>query len=71
MLGRRRMSLAKINDVYLTVGTRSRRAANIAGATYLGDKGVGRLSAMRLFVFACPVLKAGCQPMCLSEPAFA
>ncbi|OYU91638.1 MAG: hypothetical protein CFE29_01805 [Bradyrhizobiaceae bacterium PARB1] len=42
------MSLAKLNDVYLTVGTRSRRAANVAGAKYLGDKGVGRLSAMRL-----------------------
>ena len=42
------MSLATLNDVYLTVGTRSRRAANIVGGTYLGDKGVGRLSAMRL-----------------------
>jgi len=42
------MALSKINDVYLTVGTRSRRAANVAGASYLGDKGVGRLSAMRL-----------------------
>jgi signal transduction histidine kinase len=42
------MSLSKLNDVYLTVGTRSRRAANIQGGTFLGDKGVGRLSAMRL-----------------------
>jgi len=30
------------------VGTRSRRGENIKGAAYLGDKGVGRLSAMRL-----------------------
>jgi signal transduction histidine kinase len=42
------MSLATLNDVYLTVGTRSRRAENIRGAKFLGDKGVGRLSAMRL-----------------------
>jgi signal transduction histidine kinase len=42
------MSLAHLNDVYLTVGTRFRRQANILGGTYLGDKGVGRLSAMRL-----------------------
>lgn len=42
------MSLADLNDVYLTIGTRSRRKENIEGAQYLGDKGVGRLSAMRL-----------------------
>jgi hypothetical protein len=42
------MTLATLNDVYLTVGTRSRREKNMQGATYLGDKGVGRLSAMRL-----------------------
>lgn len=42
------MSLDELDNVYLTVGTRSRRADNIAGAQYLGDKGVGRLSAMRL-----------------------
>lgn len=42
------MSLNTLNDVYLTVGTRSRREKNVQGATYLGDKGVGRLSAMRL-----------------------
>lgn len=42
------MSLEELDDVYLTVGTRSRRAANISGAQFLGDKGVGRLSAMRL-----------------------
>jgi signal transduction histidine kinase len=42
------MSERDLNDIYLTVGTRSRRKDNLAGATYLGDKGVGRLSAMRL-----------------------
>lgn len=42
------MSLAELSDVFLKIGTRSRRAENIAGATYLGDKGVGRLSTMRL-----------------------
>ena len=42
------MSLDTLYDVYLTVGTRSRRRMNVAGATFLGDKGVGRLSAMRL-----------------------
>lgn len=42
------MTLSELDEVYLVVGTRSRRAKNIAGATFLGDKGVGRLSAMRL-----------------------
>ncbi len=42
------MSEAELNGLYLTVGTRSRRKDNIGGAQYLGDKGVGRLSAMRL-----------------------
>jgi signal transduction histidine kinase len=42
------MSLDELNEVYLTVGTRSRRRENIEGASFLGDKGVGRLSAMRL-----------------------
>lgn len=42
------MSLRELDDVYLTVGTRSRRKENVKGAEYLGDKGVGRLSAMRL-----------------------
>lgn len=42
------MTLAELSDVYLVVGTRSRREKNIAGGTFLGDKGVGRLSAMRL-----------------------
>lgn len=42
------MSTDDLNEVYLTVGTRSRRRDNLNGAGYLGDKGVGRLSAMRL-----------------------
>jgi len=42
------MSLEELDDVFLTVGTRSRRKANVSGAHFLGDKGVGRLSAMRL-----------------------
>ena len=42
------MSLEELDQVFLTIGTRSRRAANISGAHYLGDKGVGRLSTMRL-----------------------
>lgn len=42
------MSLADLNDIYLTVGTRAKRKENLNGAAYLGDKGVGRLSAMRL-----------------------
>lgn len=42
------MSSGELDEVYLTVGTRSRRKDNLRGAGYLGDKGVGRLSAMRL-----------------------
>lgn len=42
------MSSVDLDEVYLTVGTRSRRKENLNGAGYLGDKGVGRLSAMRL-----------------------
>lgn len=42
------MSYEDLDQVYLTVGTRSRRKANMLGSNYLGDKGVGRLSAMRL-----------------------
>lgn len=42
------MSLIDLDQVFLTIGTRSRRADNMTGARYLGDKGVGRLSAMRL-----------------------
>lgn len=42
------MSLEELSSVFLRIGTRSRRAENVAGAQYLGDKGVGRLSTMRL-----------------------
>lgn len=42
------MSLQDLSEVFLTIGTRSRRADNVRGAHYLGDKGVGRLSTMRL-----------------------
>jgi signal transduction histidine kinase len=42
------MTLEQLSSVYLRLGTRSRRSSNVAGASYLGDKGVGRLSAMRL-----------------------
>lgn len=42
------MSLEDLDKVFLTIGTRSRRAENMEGAQFLGDKGVGRLSTMRL-----------------------
>ena len=42
------MSFSDLNDVYLRIGTRHRRTQNEQGATKLGDKGIGRLSAMRL-----------------------
>lgn len=42
------MSLDDLNNIYLRVGTRHRRQQNECGATKLGDKGIGRLSAMRL-----------------------
>ena len=42
------MSLSDLTDVYLRIGTRHRRRQNEQGATKLGDKGIGRLSAMRL-----------------------
>ena len=42
------MSLKDLSDVFLRIGTYSRRSDNLAGARYLGDKGIGRLSAMRL-----------------------
>ena len=42
------MSFEDLGDVYLRIGTRHRRRQNEAGATKLGDKGIGRLSAMRL-----------------------
>ena len=42
------MSLSDLNNVYLRIGTRHRRRENEKGARKLGDKGIGRLSAMRL-----------------------
>jgi signal transduction histidine kinase len=42
------MTLEDLDLVYLTVGTRSKRKLNLEGAQNLGDKGVGRLSTMRL-----------------------
>lgn len=45
------MSAKDLAEVYLTIGTRSRLAqkqANATGRPVLGEKGVGRLSAMRL-----------------------
>lgn len=42
------MSLIDLEKVYLRIGTGSRRRENASGSAYLGDKGVGRLSAMRL-----------------------
>ena len=41
------MSLQDLEMVYLRIGTRHRRRQNEGGATKLGDKGIGRLSAMR------------------------
>ena len=42
------MSFDDLQNIYLRIGTRSRRKLNDQGATMLGDKGIGRLSAMRL-----------------------
>ena len=50
------MDRQELDDVFLTIGTRSRRGEKVTadgefvdpGRTVLGDKGVGRLSAMRL-----------------------
>lgn len=42
------MSLNDLSDVFLRIGTNSRRMENLKGARNLGDKGIGRLSAMRL-----------------------
>ena len=50
------MAAQELEDVFLTIGTRSRRSEKVddrggfvdPGRTVLGDKGVGRLSAMRL-----------------------
>lgn len=42
------MSIGNLDRVFLTIGTRSRREQNEIGGRFLGDKGVGRLSTMRL-----------------------
>ncbi|PZQ86811.1 MAG: hypothetical protein DI534_16135 [Leifsonia xyli] len=42
------MSLEDLDKIFLRIGTHSRRARNVTGSSFLGDKGVGRLSAMRL-----------------------
>lgn len=42
------MSLEDLSDIFLRIGTHSRRNENRDGARYLGDKGIGRLSTMRL-----------------------
>ena len=42
------MDLKELSNVFLRIGTSFRRNENRAGASHLGDKGIGRLSAMRL-----------------------
>ena len=42
------MSLDDLSKVFLRIGTNSRRKENLRGARNLGDKGIGRLSTMRL-----------------------
>ena len=42
------MSLDELSGIFLRIGTSSRRKENLRGAQNLGDKGIGRLSAMRL-----------------------
>ncbi len=42
------MSLDELSEIFLRIGTSSRRKENLRGALNLGDKGIGRLSAMRL-----------------------
>ena len=42
------MTLDDLIQVFLRIGTDSRRKENRCGARHLGDKGIGRLSAMRL-----------------------
>ena len=42
------MSFDELTDVFLRIGTHSRRNENLGGVRNLGDKGIGRLSAMRL-----------------------
>ena len=42
------MSIDELSDIFLRIGTSVKRKENLAGAKNLGDKGIGRLSAMRL-----------------------
>ena len=42
------MSFDELSEIFLRIGTSSRRKENLQGAQNLGDKGIGRLSAMRL-----------------------
>ena len=42
------MSLEDLEKIYLRIGTRNRQQQNKSGGNKLGDKGIGRLSAMRL-----------------------
>ena len=42
------MSFSDLSEIFLRIGTDSRRKENLVGAKNLGDKGIGRLSAMRL-----------------------
>ena len=42
------MEMEELSDVFLRIGTNSRHEQNLRGARHLGDKGIGRLSTMRL-----------------------
>ena len=42
------MAVTELSDIFLRIGTNSRHRENLRGARHLGDKGIGRLSAMRL-----------------------
>ena len=42
------MTMDDLSQVFLRIGTNSRRHENREGARHLGDKGIGRLSAMRI-----------------------
>ena len=42
------MSFDELSEIFLRIGTNSRRKENLQGVQNLGDKGIGRLSAMRL-----------------------
>ena len=42
------MTMKDLSEVFLRIGTSSRRRENREGARHLGDKGIGRLSAMRI-----------------------